>query len=319
MAIPQYQNDTILFRNMLLSTAYHQEDMPQAGVVNGKFSLPFTPTYPHMYRVGWKSEWDNVISRSLPLFIDSSTTTITIDDAYSPNGINGKAAEEYVKKFIPFAIPDSLHLDEFIHNKPQSFDNKLNEYITTNPDSYVALWFLVIQFNENGYLPIYETMLKNFSKKIKTGQLWKALNDEFSVIQIKMNKPFPKLVLKNLDLEQEEMMLPKSEYTLIEIWWSRCKPCLEQMPHWQKLYSEYKNKRFNVIAISSDKTTFIDNWKKRINERGFVWKNYLDENAVFLNSEKIYSFPTNFLLDKNGTVIRKNISHEEMKQLLDAI
>ncbi|ALM49183.1 hypothetical protein AMR72_09940 [Flavobacterium psychrophilum] len=64
---------------------------------------------------------------------------------------------------------------------------------------------------------------------------------------------------------------------------------------------------------------FIDNWKKRINERGFVWKNYLDENAVFLNSEKIYSFPTNFLLDKNGTVIQKNISHEEMKQLLDAI
>lgn len=31
VTIPQYQNDTILFRSMLLSTVYHQENMPQAG------------------------------------------------------------------------------------------------------------------------------------------------------------------------------------------------------------------------------------------------------------------------------------------------
>ena len=57
-------------------------------------------------------------------------------------------------------------------------------------------------------------------------------------------------------------------------------------------------------------------WKKRIDENELDWDQYLDENGKEAFTDKIISFPTNFLIDEKGNVIQKNISLEELEILL---
>ena len=82
------------------------------------------------------------------------------------------------------------------------------------------------------------------------------------------------------------------------------------------MFSEYKNKGFNIISISTDRTVDVELWKKRIDENELDWDQYLDENGKEAFTDKIISFPTNFLIDEKGNVIQKNISLEELEILL---
>src|SRR5690606_29268792 len=123
----------------------------------------------------------------------------------------------------------------------------------------------------------------------KKHNLWKLLYNEFTFITIRDNQKFPLLNLKNFSLENEQLELPKAKYTFIDFWFSRCRPCLEQMPHVISLYDQHHAKGFNVMGISTDKTANIDLWKKRIIEKNIPWKNYLDENALEASKEKIHT------------------------------
>ena len=51
-------------------------------------------------------------------------------------------------------------------------------------------------------------------------------------------------------------------------------------------------------------------------EKKLNWTSLLDENGVNANKLGIYVFPTNFLLDQNGIIIRKNISLIELDLFL---
>jgi len=58
-------------------------------------------------------------------------------------------------------------------------------------------------------------------------------------------------------------------------------------------------------------------WKKRVSDNQLKWKSFLDENAFESDKEKIRSFPTNFLVDANGVVIKKNISLLDLEEFLN--
>ena len=49
------------------------------------------------------------------------------------------------------------------------------------------------------------------------------------------------------------------------------------------------------------------------------WDQYLDLNGVQACKESINYFPTNFLLDQEGKIIRKNIALEELERILEQI
>jgi thiol-disulfide isomerase/thioredoxin len=45
----------------------------------------------------------------------------------------------------------------------------------------------------------------------------------------------------------------KSDTTyVINFWATWCKPCVEEIPHFEKLYATYKNQKVKVIMVSCD-------------------------------------------------------------------
>jgi thiol-disulfide isomerase/thioredoxin len=313
----KYYNDTIMMRSNIFSTNYHESLDLSAPIDNGVFAINTTLSYPHMYHIAFKSEADIYPYKLGAYFIDPSTTSIEVDKKYTAMNVNGKTAVEYTNKFVPFILGkrDTI-LDIHLYENGPAFDLKLEQYAKSNPNSYVALWFLIERFNMDGYKKSYNAILNSFSGDIKADKLWKIVNGEFSKIRIKENEMFPALSLKNSVLQPEVSSLPEAKYTLIDFWFSRCKPCLAQVPAWRAIYDKYASKGFNIINISTDKTENIEIWKKRVVEYGLIWKNYLDENGKEAFSEKIFLYPTNYLLDKNGIVLQKNISPEDLEKLL---
>ncbi len=118
------------------------------------------------------------------------------------------------------------------------------------------------------------------------------------------------------DIKNEKLSLSQ-KYTLIDFWFSYCKPCLLEIPYYKELYEKYKDKNFSIISISTDRTQDIENWKKVIAKNNITWQNLLDENGNISKKYSINKFPTNFLLDSEGKIIKRDIPQEELEKFLE--
>ncbi|PIF30109.1 AhpC/TSA family protein [Flavobacterium sp. 9] len=309
-------NDTINFSWSTLGENYYSVKKLSSVVLKNKFILNFNLDYPQMYALSFSSEKNTTSFRVESFFIDNTTTKIKFNSEYKLESSDGDTNIEFIEKFIPNVFNGSKKYP-IPFNFNDEDDARLFDYIKNNPNSYVALWFLVGRFNQQGYTELYEKCLKSFSKKIKEERLWGILNNEFQTISIKENHKFPELVLQNTDLQKSVLKIPTAKFTLIEIWFSRCRPCLDQIPLWKDLYNKYNSAGFNIIGISTDHTKDVDIWKKRILEKEIPWKQYLDEDALIASREKIFSFPSNFLLNEKGVVIKKNIKPQDLVLFLN--
>lgn len=111
------------------------------------------------------------------------------------------------------------------------------------------------------------------------------------------------------------------EVTLIDFWASWCKPCRQENPNIVDAYAKYRGKGFQVIGVSLDKDG--EKWNEAIYNDKLTWPHLSDlkawQSAVCVEYN-ISSIPANFLVDKNGKILAKNLRgpalHEKLKELL---
>jgi thiol-disulfide isomerase/thioredoxin len=291
-------------------------------IENGTFKLETGLSYPHMYVISFKSEKDIYPQRDGAYFMDPSTTTIAVDSVGDHSKVDGTTHQEYKNRFVPFFIKEGFKCDYSLLDcrfmgKGNEFDTILSKYLKKYPESYVALWFLIERMEMEGYHEQYEKALQLFSSRIQKEKLWQMAHESLNSIAIRKDRTFPELELKTVDLDPVTMTLPKAKYTLVDFWFSRCKPCLEAFPKIKELYGRFRDRGFEIISISVDKVEYIPKWQERIVERELNWPQYLDKNGEIAEKNKIVSYPTTFLLDEKGMVIEKNLPLEDLERLLE--
>jgi len=320
------KNDSIHFTSSSIDNKYY-EDLPIAKITDNKFHVKAKLSYPHLLAFVFESDKKNLIlSRDAPLFIDNSTHSMKVDFLSGPcSQVNGRTFKEYQDRFIPFFFPrkenydcKSNPIERCIHDKSSLFDSKLLDYVLQNPDSYVALWYLIERFSLYGHSELREKTLELFSDKVKNEKLWPIINNDLKRALIKENKNFPVFTIKTQELKAQKLLIPKAQYTLVDFWFSRCRPCLESFPTLKKLYATYQSKGFEIVSVTTDKTEEIPLWKKRIKDYDLPWVQYLDENAIESTKLLVHTFPATFLLNQKGELIKKGISPEELEKFLKA-
>lgn len=103
------------------------------------------------------------------------------------------------------------------------------------------------------------------------------------------------------------------KYILLDFWASWCNPCLKEIPHLKKLYSQYQDKGFEIVSISIDQKE--DDWKNKLEEVNLPWPNYLDRDGI-ATLYKVRAVPTMYLVDEQGVLVAENLRGEELDNKL---
>lgn len=112
-----------------------------------------------------------------------------------------------------------------------------------------------------------------------------------------LEKPFPDFKLTDLkgkDITLEDL---KGKPTIINFWFTRCAPCIAEMPILNKIKEEY-NSDFNFVAITYETQQDVE---KFLEKYDFTF-NHIAGAKDFIDKMEIKTYPLNFFLDKNGIV-----------------
>ncbi|MGZ3756593.1 MAG: redoxin domain-containing protein [Mucilaginibacter sp.] len=112
----------------------------------------------------------------------------------------------------------------------------------------------------------------------------------------------------------------RGKYVLVDFWASWCAPCRRENPNVLANYKKYHEMGFEVLGVSLDSKK--EPWLKAIQMDGLPWTHVSDlkgwQNAAAVEFG-VKVVPTNFLLDKDGKVIAKNIREEGLGKELKSI
>ncbi|WP_294286172.1 TlpA disulfide reductase family protein [uncultured Chryseobacterium sp.] len=323
-----------------------------AAVQNGTFDFTVpsqTADIPYAYRFNDKISAGSFFQSDV-FFIDSKTKYITVGKEGDPQNfeiisnsqsITGEMAKmqayfsEFNKEKQSFYDKSRAEYEKFPDKQkiPQKFwdsyqaeekkfsvkeDLLLSGYVKENRNSFTGLWKLIEKFERNGYEPAYETIFNDFSPEIKRKKTAETLRMAIkNAADFRVGNRFPGSKIKDIKNPGSVFSIPPAKYTLVDFWFSSCKPCLEQMPLYADLYSQYHPKGFQIIGIATDQDKYKSNLLKTIGKFNIPWTNYWDTNGRQSSEWTITSFPTNYLLDENGKIVFKNITEKELSELLE--
>ena len=127
----------------------------------------------------------------------------------------------------------------------------------------------------------------------------------------------PDFTLEALDGQTIVLSELRGEVVLINFWATWCPPCREEMPAMQKVYEQYRDQGFQVLAISLDVQhaqvpAFVE-------EKGLTYPVMMDRDGTVSDLYQILSLPTTFFVDRSGVIQKIIIGGPMPHALIESI
>lgn len=151
--------------------------------------------------------------------------------------------------------------------------------------------FKLVRQNQDSLIYSYEWDIKIRDPKVKETKTFEP--DDY------LDKEFPFPVLTTLDNKKISIKDLKGKPTLINFWFTTCRPCIEEMPILNRIQTQLKDS-VNFIAITFEKPEKV---KAFLKKHEFTFRQIVNAEK-FTKSMNMTAFPVNIFLDKNG-VVRK--------------
>lgn len=111
-------------------------------------------------------------------------------------------------------------------------------------------------------------------------------------------------------------LVGQTDYVLIDFWASWCGPCRASMPALKEVYAKHHD-RLEVLGVSLDQDR--ERWLKCRADMELNWKHVSDLQGWQCAPAALYgvcSIPATVLIDKNGTIVARNIEAAQLEELL---
>jgi hypothetical protein len=224
-----------------------------------------------------------------------------------------KAYDEIVQEQIRFST-------DFVSKHPFSMASVLALYQKFDDENYVVRDIQALRIAAsalNSFYPksehvkaLYANTLQLIAKE-RAGNLQKFIEEK--------GQNSPDINLPDQNGKKIALSSFRGKYVLVHFWSAVDQNSRIVNPVLAEIYQKYKNKGFEIYQVSVDKDR--TRWLNAIGEDRLVWTNVGDmegsiQSVMFYN---IQSVPYNYLLDKEGTIIAKNLMGPAIDQTLSSI
>ncbi|MGB3608120.1 MAG: TlpA disulfide reductase family protein [Psychroserpens sp.] len=313
-------------------------------VMNERFTFEGQVTNPEVLIIT-----GNSIKGNIPIIVENKAISIEIDkDDLKKSKVTGtKANEDLIayetkvkkatdrRKALGNQIRTTVNteekakLSEEYAQLNKEFTKLPNDYIEKNPNSLYALVIINTMLNDRNIDPnnvanLYE-LLDTDLKKTKLGNDISTKLDAIKQRQAALNateigKIAPKFSAPSTDGKELALDDVLGEVTIIDFWAAWCGPCRRENPNVVRVYDKYHDKGLEIISVSLDGNTRQndpkDAWLKAIEQDKLTWhhvSNLSYFNDPVAKAYNIKSIPATFILDKNGTIIAKNLRGDALE------
>lgn len=241
--------------------------------------------------------------------------------------------------------PGSDTIREDLNNKYQEFvDNQRNfniSFILDNINSLASIKALYQKFDEDTYVLfknrdlqylkiVADSLKKSYPDSKHTKALIADLNqglDRYNKLRInQMAENMPKTALNvqlpDINGDTISMLSNKGKYVLLSFWSAGSEDCIEENLEFKTLYKRYHKLGFEIYQVSIDSD--VENWKKAVKFDELPWISVIEqypENSYTLGLFNVKTVPVNYLFDKEGNLIGKDLHGRalriKMNQLFD--
>jgi peroxiredoxin len=275
--------------------------------------------------------------KTLPFFLENSEITITgkfesfddliitgsksqnefksLNDSLSP--LNLKYSELY-KKYLDARQANIIKKSAELQGQLEAIDNDRRkiqkDFLKTNPGSFVAPLILrnLISLTEPSEMEIY---INDLDPAVARSPVIVQLKERVAILKkVEVGQKAPDFTLN--DPEGRPVSLSSKIGTnllLVDFWAAWCSPCRTENPNVVKVWKEFNKKGFDVYGVSLDQKK--EDWVNAIADDKLTWTHVSDLLYWSNAAAKLYgvnSIPANFLLNKEGIIIARNLRGEAL-------
>ena len=266
--------------------------------------------------------------------------------------VSGSHESELLRKFNKTYLDGQLELNSIVlgYHKVDAEErkhlaSKYNEvyraikrnqisFIIENKESLASVYALYQRLPGEQYLSgadsdliYYRTVADAVSKRYPTSPYMITLSNDIARMEARISlinsietRTYPEL--KGKDMYGNEVALSSLEgnVILVDFWSAEVGNSNAFNAELQEIYEEYESQGFRVYQVSADTSKAA--WVKAVQEQQLPWVSVCDfkgEASPMLRAYNVRKLPSNFLIDRKGNIIAKDLYSDALEDKLEDI
>lgn len=289
---------------------------------------------------------------------ENITITGTYDDFANNYKVKGSVGSELLRdlnRHFTNAIVqlDSLHRIDYAHKNDPLYSAKLKEweaqrngimtdhsnyvinFVKKNPFSLASVYALYQKWNSTDYVVNDLQTMKIAASALysiypKNEQVKALYQNTLEIVKNESTKKLnsflkenavnsPNIILPDADGKGKELWSLHGKYVLLHFWSAKDPASRTLNPVLSEIYNKYRKRGFEIFMVSVD--TDRAAWMEAIEDDNLNCINVGDMKGCFqaVTNYNIRELPSNYLLDRQGTIIAKNLKGPAINQILSQI
>lgn len=178
--------------------------------------------------------------------------------------------------------------------------------------AYIGLRHLAMQMDVDELAPLLATL----DPALAGSRYYDELDQRLQTLRtVAVGAPAPDISGPTRDEETIALSSLRGNVVLIDFWASWCVPCREQNSDLIALYEELHDDGFEILGVGLEFER--DRWLDAMDTDELPWLNISDVTGFGMEAAQrfaIRSIPYNVLIDRQGTIIAKNLHGEALHQ-----
>jgi thiol-disulfide isomerase/thioredoxin/predicted pyridoxine 5'-phosphate oxidase superfamily flavin-nucleotide-binding protein len=303
-------------------------------VIKGKFNYKTTISYPQAYAIAKQGGADALC------FLEAGTYTLRLDVTGTPTAYVATKAQQsmdnFNAQFVPL-ITERNTLQQAAQKLPGDSMQRAMQVAQTNIQNMFDKFMQDPKQHPAVQAFIYLSNAESSQDGAMLGKLYEGLPavaklHKYAVMGYQasnrataddMGKIAPDFTLKDSSGKPVTLSSYRGKnYVLVDFWATWCGPCRAEFPALIEAQKKYASKGLVILGVSIDKD--YNAWKGMLAKPNFttwthVWDGPQGPEQVVNTLYNVPSIPRNFLLDKNGKVIARNLRGSQVEQTLEQL